>query len=115
MKTRKLKNGEVVFGRGRDSLHVNTPDGVAQNVMTRLSLWRGSWFFDEDAGTPWMTQALGHNPLLEVTLRDAVLETPHVKSIEKMDILEDPETRRAVVTIALDTDFGDAFIEKLEV
>ncbi len=115
MKTRKLKDGEVVFGRGRDSLHVDTPEGVAQNVMTRLLLWRGSWFFDEDAGTPWMTQGVGHNPLLEVMLRESVLDTPHVKSIEKMDILENPETRRAVVSIALETDFGDTYIERLEV
>ena len=77
MKVRELDiNGEVVFGRGEDSYHVNTADGVAQNVMTMLALWKGSWFFDEDEGTPWIKEALGHHSLIDTMLRSRILETP---------------------------------------
>jgi hypothetical protein len=54
MRYRKLDaNGDYTFGGGSNDFLVNTPETVAQAVMTRLNLLQGEWFLDTTAGMPW--------------------------------------------------------------
>lgn len=49
MKVRKLNaDGDMCLGHGSADYIENTPEAVAQNVMTRLSLWSGQWFIDTE-------------------------------------------------------------------
>lgn len=112
MKVRKIDaDGEVVYGRGTDSLRTNTPEAVAQNVMTRLSLWRGSWYFDVDEGTPWLEEGVGHHAVLDAMLRDRVLDTPGVKSIVSLEYLENTTSRHVTVSLTIETAYGEASLE----
>lgn len=114
MKVRKLdKNGDYVLGHGNLDFYQDSPDGVAQNVMTRLKLWRGTWFIDTQAGTPWLQQILGRHDAVDVVLRSRILETPGVRSIESFEAVLDPDTRRLSVTATITTVYGSATIQEV--
>jgi len=111
MRYRKLdENGDYVFGAGVNDFHTNTPEAVAQAVMTRLKLWVGEWFTDTSDGTGWNQSVLGKQSgnLYELTLRQRVLETPGVQSIEDFSGTLDPETRKLTISIVINTIYGTA-------
>lgn len=109
MKVRKLTaDGDYRIGHGDVDFHQDTAEGVAQNVMTRLALWRGTWFIDTDEGTPWLQEILGKHDAVDVVLRSRILETPGVISIQSFESILDPDTRRLNVTAVINTRFGTA-------
>lgn len=112
MKVRKLdESGDYVMGHGNLDLYQDEADGVAQNVMTRLKLWRGTWFIDTQEGTPWLQQILGRHDAVDVVIRSRILETPGVRSIDSFEAILDPDTRRLSVRATISTIYGDATLE----
>lgn len=61
----------------------NTPETVAQAVMTRFLLWRGEWFMDNKDGTPYMQSILGHNTNYDLEIKARILGTIGVKEITR--------------------------------
>jgi len=60
MKYRRLDvNGDMSFGAGVSNFLINSPEAVAQAVMTRLKLFQGEWFIDTEIGVPYNTKVLG--------------------------------------------------------
>lgn len=117
MRYRKLdKNGDYVFGAGANSFHTNSPEAVAQAVLTRLNLWVDEWFADTSDGTGWNQTILGKQSgnLYELTLRQRVLETLGVESIEEFSGNLDAETRKLTVSIVINTIYGTASLLKEE-
>lgn len=109
MKVRKLDvSGDMRLGRGAADFYQDEAEGVAQNVMTRLALWRGTWFIDVDDGTPWLQRILGKHEAIDVVLRSRILETPGVLSLQSFETILDPDTRRLMVTATINTQFGSA-------
>jgi len=53
--------GDMTFGSGQLNFLINSPEAVAQAVMTRLRLLRGEWFINTTEGTPYATEILGNN------------------------------------------------------
>jgi len=51
--------GDMIFGSGND-FYVNSPEGVAQCVLTALRLLQGEWFLNLLAGLPLSTEILGY-------------------------------------------------------
>lgn len=111
MRYRKLdENGDYVFGSGANDFYANSPEAVAQAVLTRLKLWIGEWFADTSDGTGWNQSILGKQSgnLYELTLRQRVLETPGAQSIEDFSGNLDAETRKLTVSIVINTIYGTA-------
>lgn len=111
MRYRKLSSdGDYVFGSGKNDFLVNSPEAVAQAILTRLKLWLGEWFADTSDGTGWNQSIVGKQSknLYELTLHQRVLETPGVKSIVDFQSALDPETRRLTVSMTVNTIFGEA-------
>ena len=114
MRVRKLdKNGDYQLGHGSADFYQDKAEGVAQNVMTRLELWRGTWFLDLEAGTPWLQQILGKHDAIDIVLRSRILETPGVRSISSFESILDVNTRRLTVSAVLDTKYGTANISEV--
>lgn len=114
MRYRKLdENGDYVFGAGVNSFHTNSPEAVAQAVLTRLNLWMGEWFADTSDGTGWNQSILGKQSgnLYELTLRQRVLETPGVQSIDEFQSLLNTETRTLTVSMTVNTIYGTAVLD----
>lgn len=112
MRYRKLDaSGDMVFGHGRSD-YLTGVEAVAQSVLTRLRLWRREWYLDVNEGTPYTPEILGRGTESSSVsaLQARILETPRVRKIASMHAEQDPETRRAVFTITVETDFGEVTI-----
>lgn len=101
-------NGDYTFGVQGSNFLVNTPQAVAQAVMTRLKLFTNEWFLDYDEGTPWNTQILGRNtmPLFDQAIQERILETPGVTSLVSYQSQVDTTTRTAYIAIQIATLYG---------
>lgn len=111
MRYRKLSSdGDYVFGSGKNDFLVNSPEAVAQAILTRLKLWLGEWFADISDGTGWNQSIVGKQSknLYELTLHQRVLETPGVKDIVDFQSALDPDTRSLTVSMTVNTIFGEA-------
>lgn len=113
MRYRKLSSdGDYVFGSGKNDFLVNTPEAVAQAILTRLKLWLGEWFADTSDGTGWNQSIVGKHSknLYELTLRQRVLETQGVVNIIDFQSTLDPDTRRLTVSMTVNTVYGEAYL-----
>lgn len=112
MRVRRLDDdGDMTFGAGRSN-YLTDAEAVAQSVLTRLRLIRGEWYIDTTEGTPYRTEVLGRGTESSavLALQRRIMETPGVRSIVSMTATHDAESRKAVFTITIDTDFGETTI-----
>ena len=102
------ENGDYTFGNSLNNFHIDNVDAVAQAIDTRLKLWVGEWFADVSDGTGWSQAILGKHSqnLYELTLRQRVLDTQGVISIQEFQSALDPNTRSLVVTMVVETVYG---------
>jgi hypothetical protein len=109
MRVRALdENGDMTFGRGSGNFLANTPAAVAQCIVTRLGLIQGEWYLDKTAGTPWSTKVMGAGtaPTRDIAIKQAVLGTPGMVSIDAYSSILDPITRKFTVTMDVTTQYG---------
>ena len=110
MRYRRLDDeGDYCLGTGADWLS-NTPEAVAQAVMTRLRLHAGDWFTDTEDGTPWRTEVLGKYTLstYDAVIKSRILDTPGVIGIEGYTSEFNGQTRRLTVSATVTTEYGSA-------
>lgn len=102
------ENGDYSFGNGSANFLVDSPDAVAQLVLTRLKLWTGEWFLDTTEGTPYKTQVLGKgtNATRDIAIQERILDTQGVKGIVDYASIVDPSTRAFTVAATIDTIYG---------
>ena len=113
MLLRKLdSNGDMQFGNGNANFYKDQADAVAQNVYTRLKLWRSEWYLDTDEGTDWLGKCLGKNTidsaLLEIKQR--ILNTDGVESIVNLSASIEPSTRKLSAQGTISTTYGSVDI-----
>lgn len=103
----------MVFGAGRIDFLRDSPEAVAQAVMTRLKLWSGEWFLDTEEGTPYQVGALGKNTSASIDpmIRDRVIETQGVTGIVAYDRTFDPDERKNYVNLTINTLYGVTAIQ----
>ena len=114
MRYRKLDaDGDYVFGGGPADFLVNTPEAVAQAVLTRLLLLRGEWFLDTTAGMPWDTDVLGKytSGKYDAAIRKCILATHGVTELTNYSSTADPETRVLTVTATINTIYGTTTVQ----
>ncbi|TDV39519.1 hypothetical protein C7405_101638 [Paraburkholderia caballeronis] len=106
-------DGDYVFGGSADDFLVNTPDAVAQAVLTRLRLLQGEWFLDTTAGMPWQTQVLGKNTMAtaDPAIRQCILGTQGVTALGNYSSSYDPDTRALSVAVTIDTIYGQTTVQ----
>lgn len=111
MRYRALTAGEdMQFGRGGANFLVDTPETVAQAIMTRLRLMAGEWFLDVTEGTPYATQILGTNtkPTYDAAIRERIIDTQGVLSLDEYS--SDLAGRRLSVSATVTTIYGQAAV-----
>lgn len=82
-------------------------EAVAQRLMVRLRWIKGEWYLDQNQGVPWFEILLGQkNPdvrLVEGIIRQAILSTPGVTSVQEISVTYDPTTRHASLAFVATT------------
>lgn len=116
MKYRRLdENGDMAIGHGDADYLQDSPECVAQAVVTRLRLLRGEWFLDLSEGTPYVEGVFGKHTKesYDFVIRQRVLETEGVTEIEDYESIFDGETRKLTVNIRINTVYGPAEIQEV--
>jgi hypothetical protein len=106
-----------------EGLHfVSGMAAIIQAVRIRLLMFRGEWFLNQDIGVPYFEELIGDaskRPGVEERARAAfgaaILDTPGVVTVLKLDVAINPSTRKMTVTWQARTAFGDSPVVKLEV
>lgn len=104
-----IENGDFVFVSGSEA--------VAQRCKYKLQLFKGEWFLDKDAGTPWIQELLGQK--LDITLARSIfynllIKVDGVASIEQLEVEINSSTRAGKIVYTLTTVFGDTIDETVE-
>ena len=114
MRYRKLDSeGDYVFGQGPQEFLADSPDSVAQAVLTRLRLESGEWFLDAQEGTPYQEQILGTNKqtTYDFAIKDRILGTEGVVAITSYASYVNPDTRIISVQATVQTQYGAVAIQ----
>ncbi|AFC85926.1 hypothetical protein [Frateuria aurantia] len=103
--------GDYSFGAGPGDFYQNSPEAVAQAVLTRLRLLVGEWFLDTTAGTPWATQILGKgtSSVYDSVIKNRILGTTGVQSIDCYS--SSVSDRKLSVTATITTAYGSTTVE----
>lgn len=115
MRYRRLdENGDYSFGNGSADFHIDTPEAVAQAVLTRLRLFRAEWFLDTSDGTPWNTEVLGKGTrnTYDAAIRNRILETPDVEQIDSYESVFDENTRKLSFSCSITTAYGQTTLSE---
>ena len=113
MRYRKLDTkGDYQLGHGSADYHVDTPEGVAQAVKTRLALLAGEWFLDLTEGTPYASHVWGKHTkdTYDPLLRRRILQTEGVTELVSYESTFDPNTRKLTVSVEINTIYGSTTV-----
>jgi len=106
LRYRKLSpTGDYTFGQGSANFWIDSPEGVAQSVQTRLKLWEDEWFLDKTVGMPYAQEILGYGTkaLYDLAIQQEVLDTVGVASIADYSSSFNSQTRALVVNMSIFT------------
>lgn len=108
-------SGDVQFGHGQADYWTNTPEAVAQAVVSRLRLFTGEWFLDTAEGTPYVGGVLGKHTeqSYDPVLRQRILETEGVLSLDEYSSSLDRDARKLSVFATISTIYGQAQIQEV--
>ena len=103
--------GDYVFGRNTTFL-VDSPQSVAQAIMTRLSLYVGDWFLDNRLGLD-KSLILGYatQGTRDAQIKEQILATPGVRSLVNYSSKVDP-LRNFTVSALVDTIYGQVTVTR---
>jgi hypothetical protein len=114
MKYRKLDtDGDYTFGLGDSDFYSDTPEAVAQAVLTRLKLDQGEWFLDINEGTPYSTEILGTGTIgrYDFAIKDRIINTFGVQQIREYYSYIDPNDRSSHIFCVIDTIYGQTNLQ----
>jgi len=84
-------------------------EATAQEIRSRLLLFRGSFFLDLREGVPWYQEILskGARPgRVRELIRQAILSHPSVVDVPSLTLTTDPATREASIAFSARTADG---------
>lgn len=99
----------MVNAKGNGAAFVTGADQAAQGVTTRLKLFKGEWFLDLQAGTPWFQEILVDNPdvrRIESVLKARILGHQDVEEMLSFALEFDRATRDLTVQFEANTIYG---------
>jgi hypothetical protein len=89
---------------------VTGDSAIKQHLKIRLQFFLGEWFLNVNIGIPYWTEIFIKNPKLIVIqsfFRRAILTTPGVASVDKLDLVFASSTRLLTISFTAVTDGGE--------
>ncbi|ARM70530.1 baseplate wedge subunit [Shewanella phage SppYZU05] len=93
---------------GRRAARVDGRDLCLQNVKCRLLCFLGEKKRHPDLGLPWQSVLDRSYDLhaMKLAINECIVSTPHVQSVEKLELIADNKTRVLRVMFEATTDYG---------
>lgn len=101
-----IVDGDLVLTRDADARGAHA---VLQDILCRLRTFAGEWFLDNEIGVPYYQTVFIKNPDMAVVngaLKDEILGTPGVLSLDFYESREDRRFRRLTVSFHVTTVLG---------
>lgn len=95
----KTSSGDLVIDDGFLQI-VSGRESLAQTIAQRLQTSRGEWRYNLSHGIPYI-QVIARkagDDLVKAIMREAILETPGVQSITRLEVTRDRVTRTLTVS-----------------
>lgn len=124
----KLTNGQLTFIGGDITAVESYVKMIAQRIKSRISFIRGEWYLDLNKGFPWRERVWGKagvvtgDDSIKALLRQAIIDTPGVASIESLvvDLNRQARTLDVFTVVMSDTnqrvtvtDLAEPFIMRI--
>lgn len=110
----KTIDNDWVF-ENNNLLIVEGKDFVAQNLGQRLRTLLGECELDTELGVPYIEDIFGkrrQQSVIENILKDVILTTPGVISLDRFDLSFDESTRALTADFSVTSDDGDIIINE---
>lgn len=91
-----LLNDDVYLDNGNNLAVVRYPESVAQAIASKLKVFLGEWFLDEEIGIPFFTEVLiktNDKSKIDAIFKSEILKVNHVVRIEQFESEINRETR----------------------
>ncbi len=112
MSFRNLKNGDWVYGSGRND-YVSENQEIALNVETRILSFLGDCFFAADEGIDWFNLLdYRYQDRLELAVQDVVIKTPGVTGINSVDVLTGAN-RKITISYDIQTIYSQSYVNEV--
>lgn len=99
---------DMTFGQGLAN-YSRDQEATAQAVRTRLLLIEEEWFLDIEAGLPWLQRIMvkpSNLALTEALIKQTILETEGILSIETFNMTFDRNTRALTINTTVRNIYG---------
>ncbi len=104
------ENGDYVFGAGNSSTFLTDLEAVAQAIETKLKLFQGEWWENENEGLPMLQEILGvhgaNKSNADLLIMQRIKETPHVTGVSNASSTFDGSSRAYSFSCSVDTEYG---------
>ena len=108
-------NNDIIIGRG--TVKTSGPDYVVQLVKNRLQTQLGEWALDRNIGVPWYDGGIIEKntnlDLVRGILSDAIVETPGVAVLHRLEMVLDRNERKLTVIFQATTVFDTEITEEV--
>ena len=97
-----IENGDLVLAEDTEA--------IAQHLEIRLKMFKGEWFRNPNEGMPYFQRILKKQPTLQSVVsvfREAIINTPGVDRIEKINTAFDAKTRTFSLSFRARTTEGE--------
>jgi len=103
------RDNDIFVGPDGNLATVRDGAEVVQHVRSRLQFFRGEWFLDLEAGTPWFQDVFtkpANLGLVESIIKSRILDTNNVESLTAFSMEFDSIERVLTVSFTAVTTFG---------
>jgi len=84
----KIENGDIVLEKG-SPVWVTGAKAIRQRLEIMLKMFLGDWYYDQNAGIPWMAIVELENEQIKEIIKNKLLKDEYVKEVKSIDVERD--------------------------
>lgn len=111
---------DPLWGQGQRNF-ITDIDAVGQAILTRLKLFQGEWWSDQQDGTPYWQQIMGQGASqrqqnkISLILQQRIFNTPYVLSLGRVIATFDSKSRTFSFYAEVNTQFGTVAVTNMPI
>lgn len=113
VRTLGVIDGDLTLDKNGNMQVVTDLEGLRQKIIQKLTLFKGEWFLDVEAGLPYFQDVLIKGVdvgLVSTLINTEILDEPEVLEVTEFTADLDPDTRKFTYAATVSTVFGETEI-----